>query len=150
MLHSVLPSTDGRQSDPGVHQFRVTPRPEAVNQARHMVASILAEWGVDEAAKDEFVLVLSEIVTNAVEHVEHSDTWVTLTVIWANGPCLRVCDGSPEIPITPGVAPDWSAEHGRGLFMASVLGTLSWQLLPDGRKACCWYARPQDAESRAA
>ncbi|MFI8829349.1 ATP-binding protein [Streptomyces sp. NPDC053431] len=96
-------------------------RPEAAADARHHARDLLEDWRVPDEAVDEVLLVVSELVTNAVEHArapialhlhrEHAGRriWVGVT---DGGPALR--DGS----WTRSCAPD---EHGRGLALVEAL-----------------------------
>ena len=76
----------------------------------------LDQWRAEVAA-EETMLLVSEVVTNAVTHV-HSEVTVTVTV---QGPAVRVGvhDDSAVVPVV--VAVDLYDEHGRGMFLVDTL-----------------------------
>lgn len=95
-------------------------RPETAAAARRIVTDALDAWQADPDVCDGVVLVVSELVTNAVEHAEpplalhlrHED---------ADGIRVAVSDGGPARS-----AGDWTAsceedEHGRGLNIVEAL-----------------------------
>ncbi|MEV6332363.1 ATP-binding protein [Streptomyces sp. NPDC051909] len=96
-------------------------RPEAAGDARHTAQAVLEAWRVDEETAGAVVLVVSELVTNAVEHAqaplflhlhrEHSGNrvWVGVT---DGGPAAR--DGAWTSSCT-------EDEHGRGLAVVDML-----------------------------
>jgi anti-sigma regulatory factor (Ser/Thr protein kinase) len=94
--------------------------PQAAAEARHATRRTLDGWGVDAGAVDAVVLVVCELVTNAVEHARaplalhlHRDT--------DHGVWVGVSDGGParrEGARTASCAPD---EHGRGLAIVQAL-----------------------------
>lgn len=90
--------------------------PESPAAARHLVAGALKKWGVDprgDLAAD-VILVVSELVTNAVTHGEGD---AELTVRHAgDGIVVSVWDAAPMRPRTSG-----DPEHGRGLALISEL-----------------------------
>ncbi|WTU05533.1 ATP-binding protein (plasmid) [Kitasatospora sp. NBC_00070] len=45
-------------------------RPESAGTARRLARTALDEWGVDGGPADQILLVVSELVTNAVEHAQ--------------------------------------------------------------------------------
>lgn len=86
----------------------------APSTARHAVRGVLAQW----AALDDVLLVVSELVTNSVEHgaspivlrVTHRDSRVNVSVF----------DSSPMPPRWTTTADD---EGGRGLFLITAVAT---------------------------
>ncbi len=108
-------------------------RPEAAGTARRLARATLAEWGVDEDTTDQALLVVSELVTNAIEHA------LPPVVLHLDQPApghplhIEVDDGGP--------APDhggWTStctpeEHGRGTDIIAALSTAhGHHPLPDG------------------
>jgi anti-sigma regulatory factor (Ser/Thr protein kinase) len=96
-------------------------RPEAAGEARHLAQELLEHWHVADDTADGVLLVVSELVTNAVEHArapivlhlhrEHADHR-----IW-----IGVSDGGPadrDGAWTRSCADD---EHGRGLGLVDAL-----------------------------
>ncbi|MGW9438106.1 ATP-binding protein [Streptomyces sp. NPDC055607] len=125
----VNPTTHARDPRPAVSEpartaaWTVEHSARAVGRTRHEVRARLREWGVGEDAVDGAVLVVSELVTNAVEHAFPP---VLLTVRHApGGSCLRVSvhDGGPSS--TPGTrsrdhAPE---ERGRGTSIVEFIAS---------------------------
>ncbi|MDX2936735.1 SpoIIE family protein phosphatase [Streptomyces ipomoeae] len=91
--------------------------PDAVMHARRFTARILRRWQVEEAA-DAVLLVVSELVTNALVHTQGQ---VRLDLI-LRGDRVRVCvsDSSPRAPAKP-VIVDWEATGGRGLLLVEAM-----------------------------
>ena len=98
------------------------PRREAVSQARGFVRQALQGWGAEEVLDDALLLV-SELVTNAVVHAgtqadvrcEVSPEGVRIDVVDRHG-----CGWFPEAGMPP-----VEAEGGRGMAMAAALAE-SW------------------------
>jgi len=93
-----------------------SPEPRDVYFARHFVASVLEEWGVQ---CDDLPLLVSELATNAVLHAR-SDFEVTVV---RSGPRLRVevYDQNTRLPSFAVAPPD--AYSGRGLMLLRELAT---------------------------
>ncbi|MEV7676658.1 ATP-binding protein [Streptomyces sp. NPDC088752] len=95
-------------------------RPETAAAARHIVIDALDAWQVDPDVCDSVVLVVSELVTNAVEHAEpplalhlrHEDT---------DGIRVAVSDGGPSRSAGAWTASCEEDEHGRGLNIVDAL-----------------------------
>lgn len=106
--------------------------PETACDARRQARLACAEHGVADGRCDDVVLVLSELLTNAVRH---GIPPVTYTVA-PDGPDIVVTveDGDPSLPAVPagGARPVRSstssaaadAESGRGLQIVAVLSRL--------------------------
>ncbi|MFI6449820.1 ATP-binding protein [Kitasatospora sp. NPDC050543] len=108
-------------------------RPEAAATARRITNAALDEWGIDDEATAHALLVVSELVTNAVEHalppvalhLERPRDDGTLHI--------EVDDGGPADNEGTWVASCTPEEHGRGggivARLASAHGT---RVLPRG------------------
>lgn len=101
----------------------------SARRARKFVAQHCLEWGCDPVV-DSALVVVSELVTNAVTHAQSS---CELRLSFANA-ALRV-----EVVDTGGGNPDLMAataedEHGRGLLLISAL-TAAWgvEATPSGK-----------------
>jgi anti-sigma regulatory factor (Ser/Thr protein kinase) len=110
------------------------PDPASARACRRFLVAALEEWGVDAAA-DEAVLLLSELVTNAVLH---AGTEIEVEV-HLDGKLLHVevRDGSPLLPTSR----RYSALSGTGRGLALVAGTArQWDAepLPTGGKRV-WF-----------
>ena len=105
------------------------PRPQAAGEARHLARRTLTSWGFDEAA-DVVLLVVSELVTNAVTHAK-SLMRFTLEL---HGNCVRVSVTDTSASMPEEQAPEPSEEHGRGIQLVDLLSS-TWgaQILPDGK-----------------
>ncbi|MGW3141178.1 ATP-binding protein [Streptomyces sp. NPDC001139] len=106
-------------------------RPEAAADARHIARTYLNAWSIAPNDEDAVLLVVSELVTNAVEHAlapvhlhlhrtrADGRVWVGVS---DGGPAPR--DGTWTRSCTP-------AEHGRGLTVVAALaehhGTRTWE-----------------------
>ncbi|MFJ9753177.1 ATP-binding protein [Streptomyces chartreusis] len=102
-------------------EWRLEHRPEAVGRARRLARALLAGWKTPQDEAEAAVLVVSELVTNAVEHAEpplvlhlhrqHADrrVWIGVT---DGGPAAQ--DGA----WSSSCAPD---ERGRGLHLVQAL-----------------------------
>jgi anti-sigma regulatory factor (Ser/Thr protein kinase) len=87
-------------------------------QARAAVAECASRLGIDDL-RDDVVLVVSEMVTNAVRHASPP---VGLEIeATEDDVVIAVRDGSPRRP-TPRVADD-SAEGGRGMMLVDLLSS---------------------------
>ncbi|MFF3208401.1 ATP-binding protein [Streptomyces sp. NPDC002962] len=73
MTRTATPALRGYQ---GFH-VRLRRAPEAAREARVMARVALAQWGLDAAA-DTVVLLLSELVGNAVRHAAGPDVRITV------------------------------------------------------------------------
>ncbi|MCX4721865.1 ATP-binding protein [Streptomyces virginiae] len=97
-------------------------RPESAATARRIATAVLHEWGVDDETIDEVLLVVSELVTNALEHALPP---VVLHLQWpANDATLsiEVDDGGPADDAGAWAANCTPEEHGRG---AGIIGLLA-------------------------
>ncbi|MFJ1812721.1 MULTISPECIES: SpoIIE family protein phosphatase [unclassified Streptomyces] len=108
---------DGMKTRPIRAGWMVWRLPDAVMHARRFTARTLRRWMVQEAA-DAVLLVVSELVTNALVHTQGP---VRLDLI-LRGERVRVCvsDSSPRAPAKP-VIVDWEATGGRGLLLVEAM-----------------------------
>jgi anti-sigma regulatory factor (Ser/Thr protein kinase) len=120
---------------------RLPPALASAASARHLVRDALTEAGVDcWATVDTAMLLVSEVVTNAVVHA-HTPVEVHIAV---RGPVVRIeaRDGSTTPPRLPHV--DAGATSGRGLAMVDELAS-SWGSVvgPDGKTV--WFELRDDS-----
>jgi PAS domain-containing protein/anti-sigma regulatory factor (Ser/Thr protein kinase) len=108
---------DGMKSRPIRAGWAVWRLPDAVMHARRFTARTLRKWRVEDMG-DAVLLVVSELVTNALVHTQ-GPVRVDLML---RGDRLRVCvtDSSPRAPAKP-VSVDWEATGGRGLFLVEAM-----------------------------
>ncbi|MFE9452168.1 SpoIIE family protein phosphatase [Streptomyces sp. NPDC006739] len=107
---------DGMKTRPIRAGWVVWRLPDAVMHARRFTARTLRRWAVEEAA-DGVLLVVSELVTNALVHTQGP---VRLDLV-LRGDRVRVSvsDSSPRAPAKP-VIVDWEATGGRGLLLVEA------------------------------
>ncbi|KUO16080.1 SpoIIE family protein phosphatase [Streptomyces dysideae] len=109
--------------------------PEALTQARHMIAAAVRSWGAADRA-DEVELVADELITNALMHTEGSAI-VTLRVLTGSDRRLRVEveDSSSALPRRREAGD--SGVSGRGLLLVDLL-TDVWGVEARGGGKCVW------------
>lgn len=108
---------DGMKTRPIRAGWVVWRLPDAVMHARRFTSRTLRRWRVEDVA-DEVLLVVSELVTNALVHTQ-GPVRVDLTL---RGDRVRVCviDSSPRAPAKP-VIVDWESTGGRGLLLVEAV-----------------------------
>ncbi|MFJ4964028.1 ATP-binding protein [Streptomyces sp. NPDC088729] len=97
-------------------------RRDSVRTARSVTRAALSTWGVEEVAAQDVLLVVSELVTNAVEHAQppvclHVTQSADHRVV-----CIAVADGGPapaDLASTP--PPESFDEGGRGRDVIAAL-----------------------------
>ncbi|MFG3439954.1 ATP-binding protein [Nonomuraea sp. NPDC047897] len=109
--------------------------PEAAGQARALTHEVLTSWGL-AAEADDVVLIVSELVTNAVVHAEAP---IELRLL-AGDRMLRgeVVDHSKRVP-QPVVA-TLDQEHGRGLALVEAHCD-RWGVDPMPTGKAVWFMR---------
>ena len=112
-------------------EFRFPPEPEHLRSLRRHLRTKLDELGVHGDMADSVLLVLDEIVTNAIEHSDpYRDADGHLTVRLCTRDAAVVFDfEDPDVPepvvrelaaalsAGPGNRPPPDSERGRGLFL---------------------------------
>ncbi|MFI9825845.1 ATP-binding protein [Streptomyces sp. NPDC052013] len=93
--------------------------PTAPAAARHAARPVLASWGLNEEQVYDALLVISELVTNAITHAAPPVT-LHLHATQTGQVTVRVSDGGPRPTAT------WAArrpedEHGRGTLIVTAL-----------------------------
>ncbi|MEW2083242.1 ATP-binding protein [Streptomyces sp. NPDC005283] len=102
------------------HVCPVPHTPEAVSVMRGRVRAVLVDWGLSPDVTMDALLVVSELLTNALVHALPP---ATLRLSWVRaeeGRALRieVTDAGRALPASQPDAPD---EHGRGIAIVSAL-----------------------------
>jgi anti-sigma regulatory factor (Ser/Thr protein kinase) len=125
--------------------WTVAGEPAAVAGARRTASGVLRGWGL-EAVADETVLMLGELVTNAVQH-GNGPIELRLRVDDDAGLLFgEVRDASAVLPTRRRAAP--GDEDGRGLALITVLAaSYGWTRI-DGGKAV-WFAQSLSAPAAA-
>ncbi|MFF8974216.1 SpoIIE family protein phosphatase [Streptomyces sp. NPDC014995] len=108
---------DGMKTRPIKAGWAVWRLPDAVMHARRFTARTLRRWQVEDTA-DAVLLVVSELVTNALVHTQ-GPVRIDLML---RGDRVRVCvsDSSPRAPAKP-VIVDWESTGGRGLLLVEAM-----------------------------
>ncbi|MFJ9753055.1 ATP-binding protein [Streptomyces chartreusis] len=102
-------------------EWRLEHRPEAAGQARRLARALLAGWNTPEDEAEAAVLVISELVTNAIEHADpplvlHLHRRRADQRVW-----IGVTDGGPAAEDGAWSASCTQDEHGRGLYLVKAL-----------------------------
>lgn len=110
----------------------------SVRQARHLLDQHLADLGVPTSVREDAVLVLSELVSNAIRHASPVPPGQIL-VCWAvddHGVHLEITDGGGRTRPRPGT-PGYSSVGGRGL---DIVGQVSsrWGVQEQDSSVTVW------------
>ncbi|MEU3888881.1 SpoIIE family protein phosphatase [Streptomyces sp. NPDC029041] len=116
---------DGMALRPLRESWTVWRVPQAVGHARRFARRTLRSWDVT-ADYDAVLLVVSELVTNALVHTD-GKVRMDLTLI-GNRLRVAVADASPRSPVRP-ASIGWEATGGRGILLVEALAA-TWGTLP--------------------
>jgi serine/threonine-protein kinase RsbW len=120
-----------------VFEVAIAPDPVRVAQIRHITTAFLRCRAVPAEQAAEVVLVVSELVANAIEHGHGTVTlrlWHTDSDL-----CVEVIDDNPA-PARLRAAGD-DDEFGRGLLLVAAL-CRNWGASDDGRATWCTFPVP--------
>ncbi|MEV7525931.1 SpoIIE family protein phosphatase [Streptomyces sp. NPDC091371] len=129
---------DGTGDRPLRSHWTVWRLPKAVMHARRFAARTLRSWGVVEEL-DEALLVVSELVTNAIVHTQ-GEVGMDLTLS-TDRLRIAVNDASPRTPVKP-VSVDWESTGGRGLLIVEAT-TVAWGSVPLSGGKQVWAEIPR-------
>ncbi|MEU2602256.1 ATP-binding protein [Streptomyces hirsutus] len=116
--------------------------PESAATARRLVRVALSVWGLDDLA-DDGALIISELVSNAVQHARRESIRVVIDRPGAARVRVGVVDFSKVLPVRR--EPDPERESGRGLALVGELAkTWGTELLPWGK----WVWAELDGKAR--
>ncbi|GAB2835526.1 ATP-binding protein [Lentzea nigeriaca] len=102
-------------------------------RARQVVRDAATSWGLSEDLADDAQLVVTELVSNGIDHGEGL---ITLTVSRRNsGMLVEVHDESSKQPLVRPVDP--SSARGRGMQLVQALSA-RWGTTPDPRGKVVW------------
>jgi signal transduction histidine kinase len=124
---------------PAVAELRLAERNTSAALARQFTRSTLASWR-SPGSHDDIVLVVSELVTNALLH-GHGTPVVRLQD-GADHVRVEVCDDSPLLPVSHRVTPT----SGLGLRVVEQLSA-AWGASRRGRGKVVWCELPAAPES---
>ncbi|MEU0219021.1 ATP-binding SpoIIE family protein phosphatase, partial [Streptomyces sp. NPDC006265] len=116
---------DGMELRPLRESWTVWRVPQAVGHARRFARRTLRSWGVT-VDYDAALLVVSELVTNALVHTD-GKVRMDLTLV-DNRLRIAIADASPRSPVRP-TSIGWEATGGRGILLVEALSA-TWGTLP--------------------
>ncbi len=137
-----------RVSESAAHQAAVrdiAASPAALHDGRSFAAATLRGWSLPEAVVQDGVLIVSELLTNAIVH---GDPPIRLRLRkTARELAIEVDDGASAMPRKLQTSPEHL--HGRGLAIVAQLST-RWAARADGHGKTVWCTlRLPPARSRA-
>ncbi|MEU8270029.1 ATP-binding protein [Sphaerisporangium sp. NPDC049002] len=107
----------------------------SVGEARRWLGKILG----DHPCRDDAVLLLSEIFTNAVRHAASLEIRVALLVGWDGSVQVTVADeGSATVPCVCRVPGDELTERGRGIHLIRAVSG-RWGFTRDRHGCSVWF-----------
>ncbi|MFE7900311.1 SpoIIE family protein phosphatase [Streptomyces sp. NPDC057424] len=128
---------DGMDLRPLRESWTVWRVPQAVGHARRFARRTLRSWGVT-ADYDAVLLVVSELVTNALVH---TDGKVRMDLTLVNDRLrVAIADASPRSPVRP-TSISWEATGGRGILLVEALAA-NWGTLPVSGGKQVWAELP--------
>jgi signal transduction histidine kinase/DNA-binding response OmpR family regulator len=133
----LLARIDPRASDEESFALGVPDNLAAIAEVRDRVTGVLRAWGASDVAIDDVVLIVSELVTNALLHgrppveLRLRNSHVHLV--------LEVQDGASYLPRR--MRPTTDDEHGRGLQLAALLAR-RWGTRPTRDGKVVWSVFP--------
>jgi signal transduction histidine kinase/DNA-binding response OmpR family regulator/serine phosphatase RsbU (regulator of sigma subunit) len=118
-------------------RFPVEPEPTAIARVRRFVGDVLNAWQLSQTLTDNVVLVVDELVTNAVLY--GLPPIVVRLRLTGNELVAEVRDGDGTAPRR--LRPTVEDEHGRGLQLVGALAT-RWGSRPtsDGKTVWCTFS----------
>jgi anti-sigma regulatory factor (Ser/Thr protein kinase) len=122
-------------------QVVLLPEPRSASSARDFIRRCFSEWRAgQEAGLDTALLVVTELVTNAVRHGRST---VTLAVtVNDERVLLEVQDESTGVPTVR--HPGWQSLGGRGLLLVDAMAT-SWGVRATPAGKVVWAELPAPA-----
>ncbi|MGW3157915.1 ATP-binding protein [Streptomyces sp. NPDC001089] len=122
--------------------FALRAAPASVGVARRHVGDLLSEWGVDPETYDNAVLLVSELVTNALTHT--ASEWIVCRLHIAQGPLhIEVEDQKRGWTLPSRRRPGPEDQCGRGLLLVGALSS-DWGVrdTADGSGRVVWAVLP--------
>jgi anti-sigma regulatory factor (Ser/Thr protein kinase) len=118
-----------------VHRIALPPVPQAAGVARDATRDALASWGLSEVA-DDAILLVSELVGNAVRHAVHDGSDLELGLaVSATVLRIEVCDADPQSP-RPRIPAEFD-DSGFGFVLVQELAS-QWGVTQIGNGKAVW------------
>ncbi|MFE1771076.1 ATP-binding protein [Streptomyces sp. NPDC059008] len=104
------------------HVFPLPHIPEAVSVVRRRARTVLADWKLAPDLAEDALVVISEMITNAVVHaLPPAVLRLSLVADGNNAVRVEVTDAGPAAADGPPVVVPCAGEHGRGLGIVTAL-----------------------------
>ncbi|MFE0186614.1 ATP-binding protein [Streptomyces sp. NPDC058989] len=104
------------------HVFPLPHIPEAVSVVRRRARTVLADWKLAPDLAEDALVVISEMITNAVVHaLPPAVLRLSLVADGSNAVRVEVTDAGPAAADGPSVVVPCAGEHGRGLGIITAL-----------------------------
>nr|BFD84089.1 ATP-binding protein [Streptomyces sp. Xyl84] len=117
------------EESPRLGMMLLRPTPESAPRARRWFRRFIAPYR-PLCSIDDCVLMVSELVTDAVLHGRSDAAWLVRVEWFRAGPSLRVVVHNPGLPASVRLRrPDTDDPHGRGLLLVDALAA-SWRSAP--------------------
>jgi anti-sigma regulatory factor (Ser/Thr protein kinase) len=114
--------------------------PDAPQRGRHAVTEVLDGWGCESGTREDLLLVVSELVTNAVVH--GAEPIMVTMVLAPERVRVEVTDGADGSSPHGNPRPRADAENGRGLAVVTRLAVAwGWRATPGNGKTV-WAELP--------
>lgn len=114
------------------------PEPTAVSRARRFARDTMRAWGIEDSQAGDAVLLVSELVTNVVQH---AGTRARLTLRLEDGALeVEVADWHPArtLPDPPSTIDNQWTERGRGLLLPTALAQ-TWGVTYTATTKTTWF-----------
>ena len=126
--------------DDDVRVIELDGDPDAPSRGRHAVTEVLEDWGCETGTREDLLLVVSELVTNAVVH--GAEPIVVTMVRVPERIRVEVTDGADRSSPNGSSRPSADAENGRGLNVVTRLAVAwGWRATPGNGKTV-WAELP--------
>lgn len=117
------------EESPRLGSMTLQPTPDSVSRARRWFRKLIAPYG-PHCSVDDCVLMISELVTNAILYGRSDEGWVVRVEWFREATSLRVEVHNPGFPASVRLRrPDADDAHGRGLLLVDSIAT-SWHSGP--------------------
>ena len=117
------------EESPRLGAMTLRPTAESVPRARHWFRRFITPYR-PLCSVDDCVLMISELVTNAILYGRSDDKWVVRVEWFREGTSLRVEVHNPGLPASVRLRrPDADDAHGRGLLLVDSIAE-SWHSGP--------------------